>query len=306
MKTITQRIEKLHSTHADTRQERTPQFKSWQKRLIQLGFQVFGRLLPRSAANWAYRFFITPRWRARHLRTDDVIDAAKVSDLPFNGHTVKLYNWGDENNPVVLLAHGWESRGTALRMYVKPLLSRNYRVVAFDAIAHGDSTGEWNHLAQNAQTMAHIIGHLGGVHAVIGHSFGCSSVVFALEFVNPQLSIERLVFLAVPHATLRIAEHYFDAFKIPQRTRQHFIKKISNIAQMPVEKIDVAKAHPSVKVGKLLLIHDEKDDVTSIEAAYNVVNNWENAHLIVTSGYGHFRIAKNPDVIRRVVSFIEE
>jgi pimeloyl-ACP methyl ester carboxylesterase len=53
-----------------------------------------------------------------------------------------------------------------------------------------------------------------------------------------------------------------------------------------------------------LLIHDEKDEVTNIEAATRVEERWDNALLLVTSGYGHFRIAKNPDVIRRIIDFI--
>ncbi len=306
MKTNIGRIEKLQSAHVDNRQERTPKMSGWQKRGISLGFKIVGFIAPNFAASWAFRLFTTPRWKARHLRTDEIIEAAKVSDFSFDNQQVKLYDWGETTAPIVLLAHGWESRGTALRMYVKPLLSLNFRIVAFDGIAHGDSTGEQNNLAINAKTMAALIDYLGGVHAVIGHSFGCSSIVFAQQFVNPSLRIERLVFLAVPHSTKKIAEHYFDAFKIPQRVRRLFLQKMEKLAQIPIDQIDVAKAYPSVNAGKLLLIHDEKDDVTSIQAAYNVVNTWENAHLLVTEGYGHFRIAKNPDVIRRIVAFIAD
>ncbi|NJN34663.1 MAG: alpha/beta hydrolase [Saprospiraceae bacterium] len=304
MKTNIGRIEKLQSAHLDNRQERTPKMTAWQKWFIHFGITAVSFVAPNFAANWAYRLFTTPRWKARHLRTDEVIEAAKISDFSFDNQQVKCYDWGETTAPIVLLAHGWESRGTALRMYVKPLLGLNFRVVAFDAIAHGDSTGKTNNLAKNAQTMAALIQSLGGVHAVIGHSFGCSSIVFALQFVNPKLRIDRLVFLAVPHSTKHIAKHYFDAFKIPARVRRLFIQKVEQLAQMPIEQIDVAKAYPSVNVGKLLLIHDEKDDVTSIKAAYNVVNVWQNAHLLVTEGYGHFRIAKNPDVIKRLVEFI--
>ncbi len=57
-------------------------------------------------------------------------------------------------------------------------------------------------------------------------------------------------------------------------------------------------------MGKLLLVHDRKDEVTTIDAAERVVTHWENAQLLMTEGYGHFRIAKNPDVIRRIVAFI--
>ena len=68
---------------------------------------------------------------------------------------------------------------------------------------------------------------------------------------------------------------------------------------------DVATTGEQVKVEKLLLIHDEKDEVTDIIAAKRVEAAWKNALLLITSGYGHFRIAKNPDVIRRIIGFID-
>ena len=303
MKITHPKIELLQSTHPDNKTEPTPRVQAWQIPLAQLGFQTLGRIFPKTTAQYAYKIFATPRWRAKHTRTDAVIDSAKVSDFPFREFTVKIYEWGQEGDPIILLAHGWESRGTALRMYVKPLLEAGYRIVAYDAISHGDSTGERNNLSTNGKTIAAIINHYKGIYGAIGHSFGCSSTVYALQYVDNCISIEKLVFLAVPHKTKKIMDSYLKVFKVPDSVKKTFYEMIETINGRKVDEIDTASAYPHVKVGELLLIHDRFDDITSLDAAENVVNQWDNARLLITEGYGHFRIAKNPDVIKRIVAF---
>ncbi len=299
------KIEFLDSKHLDNGTERTPNIKPWQLRLAKTGFQTVGRLFPKFMAQQAYKIFSTPRWRARHKQPDDIILAAKVVDLPFDGHTIKLYEWANaDSDKIVLLAHGWESRGTALRMYVEPLLEKGYKVVAFDALAHGDSGGKQNNLMINARTISAIYDYYGGIYAAIGHSFGCSSLVYAQQFVNNKIHFERLVFLAVPHRTRQIMEGFFGYIAVPKSVQRAFFNHIEGLTKQPIDTSDVALAYPSVKVGKLLLVHDRKDEVTTIDAAERVVEHWHNAKLLVTEGYGHFRIAKNPDVIRRIVIFL--
>jgi pimeloyl-ACP methyl ester carboxylesterase len=304
---ITQpKIEFLHSNHIDRKTEPTPPASPWKMRLIQGVFQTLGPVFPKTMAKHAFRIFATPRWRAKHTRTDAIIDSAKVTDFAFREFNIKLYEWGKQGDPIILLAHGWESRGTALRMFVKPLITEGYRIVAFDAIGHGDSGGKRNNLSTNSKTIAAIINHLGGIYGAIGHSFGCSSLIFTLQHIDNSLSIEKLVLLAVPPKMTMIIGGLFKMLKAPETMQKAFYQNAIDIYGRDVSTVDTALAYPDVKVGQLLLIHDKEDDITPINTAERVVENWENARLIVTEGYGHFRIAKNPDVIKRIMSFISD
>ena len=299
-------IEYLTSAHADTGKERVPQIKAWQQTLVRAFFQAFGSLFPRPTGLLAYRIFGTPRWRARHKRPDALILAARLVDFPFQNEIVKCYEWGDTDAPkTILFAHGWESRGTALRMYVPELMQRGFKIVAFDALAHGDSTGKTNNLLTNARTIAALSKHYGGFYGAIAHSFGCSSIVYAMQFLDKEMTIKRLVFLAVPPSSIKIVKDVFKIFTLPKPAQKVFIQHIEQITGHSIELSDVATTGEQVKVEKLLLIHDEKDEVTDIIAAKRVEAAWKNALLLITSGYGHFRIAKNPDVIRRIIGFID-
>lgn len=300
-------IEYLKSAHPDTGKERIPKVIHWQQTLARGFFQVFGRIFPTLTGKLAYKIFGTPRWRAQHKRPDALMLAARVVGFPFQNETIKCYEWGDAAaSKTVLLAHGWESRGTALRMYVPDLMEKGYKIVAFDALAHGDSTGKRNNLLTNAQTVLALSKHYGGFYAAIAHSFGCSSIVYAMEFLDKTMTINRLVFLAVPPRSLQIVEGVFRMMALPKVSQRAFIKIIDLMAGHSIEQTDVATASETTKnnVEKLLLIHDEQDEVTHIDAAKRVEATWESALLLVTSGYGHFRIAKNPDVIKRIIDFI--
>jgi pimeloyl-ACP methyl ester carboxylesterase len=298
------KIEYLQSTHVDRKIEPTPPVSKWKIRLAQGAFQILGHIFPKKMAKQAFKIFATPRWRAQHTRTDAIINSAEVSDFVFREFTIKIYEWGKDGDPIILLAHGWESRGTALRMFVKPLLTEGYKVVAYDAVGHGDSSGERNNLSTNAKTISAIIQHFGGVYGAIGHSFGCSSLVYALQYVDNSLSFEKLVLLAVPPRMTLIVGGLFKVLKAPKRVQNAFYQNAIDIYGHDISNVDTVTAYKEVKVGQLLLIHDKEDDITPIHTAEKIVENWENAKLLVTEGYGHFRLAKNPDVIKRILGFI--
>ena len=300
-------IEYLKSAHPDTGKERVPKVQNWQQNLARGFFQAFGPVFPTWTGQLAHKIFGTPRWRAQHKRPDALILAARVVDFPFQNELIKCYEWGDAAaSKTVLLAHGWESRGTALRMYVPDLMGKGYKIVAFDALAHGDSTGKRNNLLTNAQTVLALSRHYRGFYAAIAHSFGCSSIVYAMEFLDKTMAINRLVFLAVPPRSRQIVEGVFKMMALPKAAQNKFIAHIDQMTGHSIEETDVATASETTKnnVEKLLLIHDEQDEVTHIDAAKRIEATWKNALLLVTSGYGHFRIAKNPDVIKRIIGFI--
>jgi pimeloyl-ACP methyl ester carboxylesterase len=275
-----------------------------QLKLVQFGFRTLGYIFPNIAAWKAYRIFSTPRVRARHRKPDTLIQEAKMIDFPFKRINLKLYEWGNGNR-IILLAHGWESRGTALRSFIPSLVENGFKVVAFDAPGHGDSGGSWNNLANNASAIVSIIQYYSGIEGIIGHSFGCSSSIHALQFVDTTISVNKVVFVAVPNSIKEITDGYIKMIQAPKLVKRRFVGILERISKQPIESLNIANAHNSVKIGKLLLVHDRFDQITSIAAAEAVVNKWENAHLLITEGFGHFRLVKNQEVITRVADFFK-
>ena len=296
-------IEYLKTAYADAKIEKAKPINNWKKYYLRLRFGTLGVLFPCAATEFAYKLFATPRSRAKHWKTDAVIDSALVSDLIFDNLKIKVYEWGT-GDKIVLLVHGWESRGTALRMFVNPLLKSGFKIVTFDAPAHGDSEGEILNLPTNARVIAEVMKKFGGAFkGAIAHSFGCSSIIFALQHINPDLSIEHVVLLAVPPRLEIILKGFMNRVRAPEKLRQYIFKKIHGI-HPKLENFDAALSEDKVHVKKLLLVHDLQDDVTPIKTAEDFEKKWKNAYLLITQGLGHYRLVKNPDVVRFIIDFI--
>jgi pimeloyl-ACP methyl ester carboxylesterase len=273
--------------------------------LIRWGFSTFGPLAPRLAARLAYLLFTTPRIRARHSTSDEWLEKARRFEITYKSFRLKAYEWG-EGERVILLVHGWESRGTALRSFVPALLERGFRVVAFDGPAHGDSGGKRTNIRHFAGAVRSIMLELGGVYGIIGHSFGGASTIYALGLLNSGLRMAKAVFIATPASVIPIYEDIVRTLNLPPSVAMHFKNLMERIAGRPLVDLDATRGLASRHIGKILLIHDRKDSVVPLEGSFAMAAAWENAHLLLTDGYGHYRLMKNPDLVNRVGEFFGE
>jgi len=298
-------IEQLHSYFPKAKPLVETKNNDYRSHFLGLYFQTIGRLFPRIGGKLALRLFTTPMGRARHRQSDEMLEQAKIFDFLYGGQLLKGYEWG-EGDKTILLVHGWQSRGTALRSFVPPLLRRGYRVVAFDGPAHGNSGGKQTHLAHFSGAVRAIINRLGKVEGIISHSFGGASSMFAMAYQAPLYKIDKLVLLGVPSSLLSAMKSFFCYLNLPEGVRKNFIQRIEKLTGMPLEQASIDTIHHQVDVDQVLIVHDVKDEIVSIDDAKKIVAHWPKAHLVTTEGYGHYKLIKNPDVVGRVVAFFHE
>lgn len=298
----TEKIQHLHSDWVDPTPEKPP---STPRRLpwVQWAFIILGRIFPRWAGKIAFRLFTTPRKRARHRQADTLLAQARVFEVLSGKYLLKCYEWG-EGTKTVLLVHGWESRGTALRSFVPPLLERGYRVVAVDGPAHGDSGGRRVSLLQFGQAVQAVIHRLGTVGAIITHSFGGAASIYALSVLEPELCVEKMVLIATPNRIERVFLAAARTMRLPKRATAHFRRLLEKEVGLPLPEVALSRLGPQTRVREALIIHDTGDRAVSMEAAQLLANDWPAATLLVSDGYGHFRLMKNPDIVRAVADFI--
>jgi len=269
---------------------------------VRAAFRALGPLAPRLAAFIAFRLFTTPRFRARHASSDEMLASARRFDLKFRNRRLQGYEWG-EGERTILLVHGWESRGTAMRSFVPPLLERGFRVVAFDGPAHGDSGGRRTNIIHFSEALRAVIRQLGPVYGIIGHSFGGASSLFALNRPGLAPGVEKLVLVAVPANMLQIFNEAVRMLGLPPAVAKHFKNLIEKKAGRGLSDLDDAiLGLPEGRVN-ILLVHDRQDRQVSWENSLLMARRWTNARLLLTDGYGHYRLMKNPDLIRRVAEF---
>lgn len=279
--------------------------KSASLKLVQAGFSTFGRIFPSQAGALAYKLFSTPRGRARHKTSDEVLEKAQLFEFLYGKQILKGYTWG-KGEECVLLVHGWESRGTALRSFVPTLVNKGYRVIAFDGPAHGNSDGKRTNLIHFAGAVRAAINHVGGVHSIICHSFGGASTVFAMAQLDPSIQVEKLILIAVPNHLDRVLLHAVNTMKLPKAAAKKFYNIIENKIKTSKESVNISDAYDRIQVEELLLVYDRKDPIVSFANAETIFEQWDNVSLLVSEGYGHFKLVKNPDLIQKVADFIHK
>ncbi len=272
-------------------------------RLIQLGFNTLGRLFPTKAAKIAFELFSTPRMRAKHKTSDPILESARMFEFLYGKQILKGYEWGS-GAQTILLVHGWESRGTAMRTFVPTLVNMGYRVMAFDGPAHGNSDGKTTNLIHFAGAVRAAIRQAGKVHGIIAHSFGGASSVFALAHLEPVIGVEKLVLIAVPDSIHKVLDGVAQTFKLPNSIKKIFFKQVENRLKKPIKEVDVSLSYNKLPVKESLLVYDLQDAVVPFSAGENIYKHWDNTTMLVAEGYGHYRMMKNPDLIERVAGFI--
>jgi len=262
-------------------------------------------IFPRLTAKIAFRLFRTPRMKAKHRVSDKILEAAKINEILVGANIIKVYEWG-EGDKNILLAHGWESRGTAMRSFVQPLVNQGFKVVAFDGPAHGNSTGKRTNILEFAQTITAIINRLGGVNAVITHSFGGMCLTYASRLLMPEVKIPKAVMVAVPTNFDDILLKIGETMNFSDSVKKDVDKMVFDIAgEYPID-MHIPKAVGKTQIENLLVVHDKKDPIVEFRFAEEIHATWLESKLIATEGLGHYRIMKHDGVIDRVVDFIIE
>ena len=265
-------------------------------------YRVLCRLAPGMAARLAYRQLATPprgatgRWHAA------VQAQTRTRRLPCGTGELAVYEWG--KGPTVLLVHGWGANATHMGRMVLPLVLAGFRVVAFDAPAHGRSSGRCTDMVEFANAVATVARQAGPLHAVIGHSFGAAMALYAAR--DWGLSCSRLVLISsFDHCNWFVemfAQHVGLTHEVHKRLRDMFVLRYGgrlDWARMSVVEM-ARQAHLPA-----LLVHDDTDEEIPFAHGLSLAAALPAAQFKATHGLGHHRVLRNPEVIRRVVAFIE-
>ncbi len=219
------------------------------------------------------------------------------------GAVVRGHVWGA--GPVVYLVHGWGGRGSQLASFVEPLLAGGFRVVMFDAPAHGDSdhgpAGPGRtHGVEFGKALDAVFARFGPADAVVAHSLGAISTYLTLRF--GWLSTGRLVLLAPMVAAEPLFDQFQQALGFGARTRRAFDRHLDEFVGIPMAEFDAGYQASYVDPVPTLVIHDRGDRQTPWADSARFVESLPDARLVTTDGLGHRRILEDAGVVRAVTS----
>jgi hypothetical protein len=147
--------------------------------IVRAGFRVLSSAAPAIGERAAAWLFCRPF----HSRTLPSEEAVLRSGEPFRlraaGFDLAAWSWGD--GPVVVLHHGWHGSAAHMAAFVRPLVGSGFRVVAYDAPAHGESPGRTSAAPELARALSAVAAALGGLHGVVAHSVGGAATMLAVR-----------------------------------------------------------------------------------------------------------------------------
>jgi len=271
----------------------------WQMQLLGAGLRGMGQVAP-TATGDLITYLISTTWRPkRPLRENETLRRAIPLGVQLGGTRLNALQWGE--GPVVLLAHGWNGRGTQLGAFVEPLVERGYRVVAFDAPGHGQTAGHRCTMAHLADSITAVGRAVWPVHAVIGHSAGALAAMLAQV---SGLEADRLVLVAPPAGPIAWVNELAAELQLGEDVKQRVIDRIEDhMARWPTTRgPEVARTLDA----PMLVVHDAQDADVDWARARAIADAAPHAELVTTHGLGHRRILRDVDVVRRVVDFIDD
>ncbi|MEW8288738.1 MAG: alpha/beta hydrolase [Candidatus Thiodiazotropha endolucinida] len=254
-------------------------------------FRVTGWVSPRLAGVLALRLFMTPPKFPIPRREINIRESATLTMHDIHGEKIAVRSWGE--GPHVLLCHGWGGRGTQFFALIEALAAAGYRAVAFDAPAHGDSSGKRTNMLKVARAIAAIAEKEKPISAVIGHSFGCGTALLAID--RYRLPSDKVILFSCFTDTHWITERFADAFSISEPVveamREEAMRRFAHHFDTPWDWSQLSPVNTIEKVtGNLLLVHDRHDFEVPYSHAEKLMQIAPKAELLTTEKLGHKKI----------------
>ena len=274
-------------------------------RWLRWQLRILSAVAPELAFRQAWRLFCTPRrlpikpWEAPALAAARRRTVASPETGP-----VAVYEWGEATAPAVVLVHGWEHRASFWRAWVGPLLAAGYRVVALDGPAHGASAGRQATLTGFGGAVQAVVDTVGEVRAIVAHSFGAASVAGLPVRLPAAAPLPRLVLLSAPVSPRVVAARFGDFLYLSHEVVERFAAHVQKTTGRAAESFAAATAGPGIGAEKVLVLHDEGDEIVPFGEGQQIVAAWPGAVLHATRGLGHNRILRDAAVVQSVVGFI--
>lgn len=262
-------------------------------------FNLYTLISPKKAANKAFHLFCTVRKGRVQPQQVDYLEEAKHSLEHVGNLKIQTYHWKGGKD-TVLLVHGWESNTFRWRNLIKKLREANFNIFAFDAPAHGYSSGKYLHVPLYEKTLRHMIEKFNPKH-LIGHSVGGMTLMYN-EFTNPNPDVEKMILIGSPSEFHEIMDHYQELLRFNNRVMKVLDDDIQNRFGFKIREFSTSKfAESNTKMG--LLFHDRFDAITPYHASVAVHKKWKGSQLVTTEGLGHSM--HQEDVNNQIITFLE-
>ena len=263
---------------------------------------IFAKLSKRKAAEKAFELFCTP-YTSEKKKAPAVFEKAEKLHLKFDTYQLVGYRWNHPQPKKALILHGFSSTVKKFDHFIMPLVKKGYEVIAFDAPAHGESSGKTITGFQYKDAVKAVYDQFGPIHSFIAHSFG--GLALSLFMEEQEYQENKKMVLIAPATETEHAINSFAAFlRIDDEVKAEMSRIIFERSGRQPDEISIRHAAKKIKAD-VLWIHDKDDDVTPWADAEKIQEDHHpNFQFMLTEGLGHRRIYRDNKVKKAVMEFL--
>lgn len=268
---------------------------------FRIKIKLLSLLSQKSASLNAFKIFCTPFFRTLY-RPEQILNAEALH-YHFEDQSIHGYRWNKGANKKALIVHGYRSALCNLEHFAHKLSTKKYEIYAFDAPAHGLSSGSMLTALQYKNFVGSIINHFGPFDAFITHSFGGLAVCMNLTEIDNQNIKTVLIAPAANSKTL--VEQFFEEMRISNtQIKTGFYNHITELSGREIDWFSIHRCAPYIK-GPVLWIHDLEDPITPVDDAKKLQSiGQDNFKYIFTNNLGHRRIYRDEKVVNAIIDFL--
>ncbi len=241
---------------------------------------IFARKI---ALKKAFILFCRPQKGKVLIGQEEFLEEAEDEIVYIDNLRIQTYRWANMGE-TVLLVHGWESNTHRWKILIEKLHQKNFNIIAFDAPAHGYSSGKLFNIPLYVECIQKIV-ELYRPNHIIAHSIGGMTTIFH-QFTYPNDEIDKLIILAPPSEMSVIMKGYQKTLNLTDKFMTALNDYFKTKLAFSFKEFSTPAFAKSIKQ-KGLLIHDIKDNIAPYSGSVEINKNWNNSKLISTENFGH-------------------
>lgn len=257
---------------------------------------------PKLATLFAAKLFATPirhkvPKREFHMLENSIQKQINISSINKN---ITVYEYGNGSRNA-LLVHGWSGRGTQLVKIADLLVAQGFRVISFDAPAHGNSSGKTTIMTEFIACIHHLNKLYSGFEVIVGHSLGSMAT---LNAIKQGITVNKVVIIGSGDIIKDITDEFVRKLRMKPNISEKLTKHFESKFQIKMNDYSASVAAEQIEL-PVLIIHDTDDVDVPVKAAYNIASKLKNHELYITAGLGHRKILGDTHVLNKIRDFIK-
>ncbi len=255
------------------------------------------RILP----SVAERAWFTPPRPSDRTGTRDAQALESVEPISVNVKGRARPGFVTGEGPLLIFVHGWGGRAAQMLDLAQAAARKGYRAVAIDAPGHNTDERRTSDGFQIAAALEAVETTFGPSEAVIAHSLGAMATVMAFDDRPPRAVVWLAPVLDV-RDSLKVFSH---RAKLAPWTTRSLRRRVERFIGDWWPAL-TAGAQTNLPGANLLIVHDPDDPDADFELSAALTHRRPDTRLVEAPGTGHNLLLRDPDVISKVVHFLDE